>query len=571
MSRRTLAALVLLVAGLLVGAWAVRVATWTPPPLVGLAPDDGYARVSGVVHVHTERSDGTGTLEEIAAAARAAALDFVVVTDHDSTDAGVESGYTDGVLVLGGTEVSTRAGHVLGVGLRPQRTFRYSDSARDALRDVHDLGGVAFAAHPTSPREDFQWTGSALPGGWGLEVWNGDSQWRGATPFQRLRAVAGYPLNTDFALQQVLSSPRKALALWDDLLRARAVPAVAGSDAHGPLGLGGLVRLPLPSYAALFRLARNHILLEAPLSGDAQADLAAVVEGLAAGRAYMSIDALAPAGEFFYSAELDGARWTMGEIVPFGPGLQLRAGGRLPAAALVSLVRDGQRLAQSSAPLEWAVTEPGVYRVEVWLPGHDYPWILSNPIYVFDDETAARRRRQALPPPDPSALPGDSTIDDFDDGTTFALAHDASTRASVRREPASGPDGSASLRMDFAIGGDESVSPYAALGDRSGRDLSGHSGLVLSIRGDDVYRLWIQVRDGNRAFEEGTEWWQASIKVSTDWTRVAVPFDRLRSGAAGSDGHLDLANVLGVFLILDVGGVPPGTIGTIWVSHLGLY
>ena len=37
-----------------------------------------------------------------------------------------------------------------------------------------------------------------------------------------------------------------------------------------------------------------------------------------------------------------------------------------------------------SQQLEYSVSEPGVYRVEVWLNFPDEPriWILTNPIYV---------------------------------------------------------------------------------------------------------------------------------------------------------------------------------------------
>ncbi len=153
MRRRVLGVLAFLMA---VGV--LRVALWRPFSVAGPLPDDGFVRVGGVVHVHTTLSDGGGTPEEVVAEARRAGLSFVALTDHNHLDAKPLEGYRDGVLVVVGTEVSTSAGHLLGLGL-PDPVYRFSDDPTDALSDVRDAGGVAFAAHPVSPRPDFRWTG----------------------------------------------------------------------------------------------------------------------------------------------------------------------------------------------------------------------------------------------------------------------------------------------------------------------------------------------------------------------------------------------------------------------------
>ena len=51
-----------------------------------------------------------------------------------------------------------------------------------------------------------------------------------------------------------------------------------------------------------------------------------------------------------------------------------------------------------------------------------------------------------------------------------------------------------------------------ARGIRQERDLSGRRGLVLSLRADGVYRLWLQLRDANPAgSDDGSETWLASL------------------------------------------------------------
>jgi hypothetical protein len=112
---------------------------------------------------------------------------------------------------------------------------------------------------------------------------------------------------------------------------------------------------------------------------------------------------------------------------------------------------------------------------------------------------------------------------------------------------------------------------FAALVDWTRRDLSGRSGLVFSVRADREYRMWVQVRDENKAAEDGTEWWFQSVRTSSEWRRIAVPFARLRSTNASTDGHLDLDKVRALVFIVDRGSVKPGTRGTIWLDDVGVY
>src|SRR5512133_1796541 len=76
--------------------------------------------VAGVFHVHTRRSDGTGTVDEVAAAASRVGLQFVVFTDHgDGTRAPEAPSYRSGVLCIDGVEIGTSGGHYAAMGMRP--------------------------------------------------------------------------------------------------------------------------------------------------------------------------------------------------------------------------------------------------------------------------------------------------------------------------------------------------------------------------------------------------------------------------------------------------------------------
>ncbi|MEW5901601.1 MAG: hypothetical protein AB1715_09090, partial [Acidobacteriota bacterium] len=80
-------------------------------------------------------------------------------------------------------------------------------------------------------------------------------------------------------------------------------------------------------------------------------------------------------------------------VVPF-PGdapLSLRAETRFPFAAEITLLRDGEIVFRSTEKkISYPVEKPGVYRIEIYLQGwsplpKDFPWIVSNPIFMRED------------------------------------------------------------------------------------------------------------------------------------------------------------------------------------------
>jgi hypothetical protein len=339
-----------------------------------------------------------------------------------------------------------------------------------------------------------------------------------------------------------------------------------------PLSRKGGLRFP--SYESLFALVRNYVLLERPLSGDFARDSRAVLEALARGRNYLGVDGIAPAEAFSFVAEAGGRRWTMGDTVAEGLP-RLRAGGAMPRGAIVRLLKDGRPVIESEGSLETFATGAGVYRVEVRVPGRALPFILSNPIYVFPPEQAEERRRAGEWPPEPTALAAATVLDDFEGEPRFAPEFDASSEMNREAvEAGAGVDGSRAARLEFRLGEPGPGRPYTwcALVSRERRDLTGRKGLVFSIRADGVYRSWVQVRDANPASDDaGEEWWFSSVRTSTEWRRVAIPFARLRSLNQKSDGRLDLDRVRGLVFVLDHAAVKPGTRGRIWIDDIGVY
>jgi hypothetical protein len=341
--------------------------------------------VSCVVHVHSTHSDGTGTVAQIAHAARRAGVDAVLLTDHDSLEArrrGDERWHGP-VLVCVGEEVSPkRENHYLAFGIDEEIEHAAMSSA-DIVAAVEAAGGFGFLAHPFSrgsPRfrraaGGIPWRDLDVPGYAGIEVWSFVTDT--AEGLRSLRDAAAFVATPE----RVVDHPPPAnLAGWDRLGAQRRVVGLGGVDAHQVgVRIAGRVPLRLMAYRRSFSFLRTHVLLDRPLTGDGARDRDALYAALRAGRCYLAMDWLAPAGGFEFGAP--GV--AMGEEVEARP-LELRA--RTPAPADLVLLRNGQPLARVSDDVELVhrVDAPGVYRVEARRHAHGRArtWILSNPVYL---------------------------------------------------------------------------------------------------------------------------------------------------------------------------------------------
>lgn len=341
------------------------------------------------LHMHTPYSDGTGTHAEIAAAARRAGLDAVIITDHNIRVEGFE-GYTDGVLVLIGEEIHDQdrhpqKNHLLVFGA--ERELAPLAANPQALIDAAvDAGGLAFLAHPYDPEAplfhepDLSWEAWEAQGYTGIELWNSMTEFKSKLT-SRLNAIY-YAFN--FAAIGTGPLPQ-TLKKWDALLaQGRPVVAVGGSDAHQMLGrMGPLTRVLFP-YEQHFRAINTHVLLPQPLSGNLETDKRLIYGALRNGHAFIGYDLPAPAHGFRFSAHCRGGHSWMGDTLKLSdrPTLQVK----LPRPAQSALLKDGQPIRTGRLRDQYIhqVTEPGVYRVEAYLPykGKLRTWILSNPIYI---------------------------------------------------------------------------------------------------------------------------------------------------------------------------------------------
>jgi hypothetical protein len=179
----------------------------------------GRAWYRGDCHLHSVYSDGRYTLAEIASLARAAGLDFINSSEHNTHSAHAHWAEVagDDLLVMLGEEVTTRNGHVVALGTDPGTFVDWRYRARDNrfgrfARQIRRAGGLVVPAHPHATCIGCNWKfgfGEADA----VEVWNG-----AYTPDDEV-----------------------ALADWDGMLAASVrdghgegnwLPAMGSSDSH---------------------------------------------------------------------------------------------------------------------------------------------------------------------------------------------------------------------------------------------------------------------------------------------------------------------------------------------------
>jgi hypothetical protein len=205
----------------------------------------------------------------VLAAAHAAGLDFVVLTEHvvpgeqgplpAAERAGVYTA-ADGhrVAVLVGAEFGTQAGHLLG--LRITRTVREGLSGREAIAEIHAQGGFAVVPHPFSYGGWHDWEAPFD----GMEVQNNAADFRRLVgPLLPLRLVR-HAFDPTATRRAAWVRPALELERWESLLASgRRVIGLAGSDAHQERSL-----LDTDTYEVLFPAIRM-LCPAAPLEADA--------------------------------------------------------------------------------------------------------------------------------------------------------------------------------------------------------------------------------------------------------------------------------------------------------------
>ena len=524
---------------------SIEITDWAPTPI--------NPTVRGVFHVHSDRSDGGGSVDQIATAAQRAGLQFVVFTDHgDARRIPDPPRYRSGVLCIDAVEISTSGGHYIAMGL-PQAEYPLAGEAHAVVEDVARLGGFGVIAHPTSTKPSLSWTDWDLAFD-GVEWLNGDNQWRDETTGTLGAAFARYIFRPSETLASLLDRPDQTLARWDERTRQRSVVALAGSDAHAHLVPGGgdhdRFDLKFPGYERVFRVFSIGVALDRALTGssDAVGDARLLEAGLRSGRVFTVIDAVASPARFAFEGWVGTHRYPMGSrITPPGPvEFRVRAAG--PPGSQIVLLADGQVVANASTPeLTYKANREAAYRVEVHLsksPGTPpIPWIVSNPIYFGIEEV--------MPNPAPSLSPATTHALDL---TTWKVEHDTGSSASSNN----GPD---RVILNFELGYEPTAA--VALAYRlEPETLEKFKRVVFEVRADQPTRAFVQLRAGGTDIDQR---WRRSFYADTTTKTIAIPFYDLIPVRADLPERADIDRVTGLLVAIEAINAVPGQPGRLMI------
>lgn len=335
----------------------------------------------GAIHIHSDFSDGTQSIPEIAEIAAQAGLDFIMVSDHMTLEPlkqGLE-GFYGKTAALIGYEINDPddKNHYLAYDL--DEIVEPGLQAADYVRLVRQKGGLGIIAHPDEIRNrlakypSYPWTAWDVSGFDGIEIWNHMSQWMESLSRWNMLKQAVTP-------RRSLKSPTpEILKRWDDLNQDGRVVGVGSIDVHAyPYRLGPL-RITIFPYKVQFRAIRTHILIPANAPRDFASLKKAIYDSLRKCRVFISNYRWGDAAGFEFYAENDSGRAFCGEELVGENDSALCI--NLPGQAFTRLMCNGREIFAGTGREFKIKASSGLYRVEVYV--HDKGWVFSNHLRII--------------------------------------------------------------------------------------------------------------------------------------------------------------------------------------------
>ncbi len=559
-------------AAVLVAAVTAFVTSTLPPKHLSLADPAPDGAIAGIIHVHSIRSDGRGTPDEIAEAAAQAGLKFVVITDHgDGTRTPEPPAYRHGVLCLDAVEISTSGGHYIALDM-PASPYPLGGEARDVVDDVKRLGGFGIVAHPDSPKDELRWREWTAPFD-AVEIVNLDTAWRqraaGASWRQKLDLAArliSYPIRPVESIASLVE-PSTIWEQWTTLARRRHLVMLPGADAHARVGWrttgdpgNGGVSAPLPSYVTSFRTLSVHVRAERALTGNAGGDARMIIRAIRAGHAYSAIEGAASPSSFDFTATNEHGTVHAGDELSAAGPLTLHVRSNAPPGFTTSVWNGATVVSGDHHEQDFSVQVPestagtGVYRAEIRATGRlqALPWIISNPIYVrvptidVSGGPAVGAATTSLPLFDGRSLTGWNVEQD---PTSLGAVNVVET--GITRQPA--------LRWRFGLSSGAAAGQFVALIADLTHGAASSNRVAFTIRAERPMRISVQLRTER-------DRWQRSVYVEAFNREQTVLFDDLRPAGPTASDKPPLADVRSLLFVVDTTNTKPGASGRIWIT-----
>ncbi len=344
--------------------------------------------VVGAIHLHSDFSDGSLPIPEIARIAENKNLDYLMFSDHNTLEPkrqGLER-WHGRVLVIIGCEINDPDDRNHYLAFRIDRELEKGLDAKTYVRWVKKMGGFGVIAHPAEKRAfsdaypPYPWTDWDVEGFDGIEIWNQLSEWLEGVTLRNFMWRIWHPLRS------IRFPVWETLERWDQLNRSRRIVGLGGIDVHGfHIKLFGFIPVEIYPYKVQFRSIRTHILLERPLYIQENQSVSFkeaeknIFEALSHGRCFISNASIGNAKGFRFWAEGQQGTFIMGSRIPKQGELVFRV--RSPLSGLIRLLKDGQEVRRKKGnAMNHRSAKEGVYRVEIFRKRRG--WVYSNPIVV---------------------------------------------------------------------------------------------------------------------------------------------------------------------------------------------
>lgn len=371
----------------------------------------------GVMHSHTYWShDSRGTKEEILSAAKKAKLEFIFLADHKRSMMDVFPrslhGVMDGIIIEAGTESST------GLMVSPfdSLTLDWNKDEDKLIHEIVNNGGLVTYVHTEKAHKwhnpDYQ----------AMEIYNIHTDLideDGLLPFLINNLVCGRKYN-HWGFWELYDPQTEILANWDSLNMGRQIVGIGAVDAHNNqsfrarymedgrvqwigsnadtlsenqpgwkekilLGeadeFGWAFKWELDPYFNSFNFMNNHVFCDTFSNVN-------IKENIIKGHVFLSFESLAEANgfQYFSTDETNNVSGILGDSVALSNITHVNAVSPLPVK--YQLFRNGKMIFEKEDiyGFEYDIKDTkGNYRIvaELKLGKKWYPWIFTNPIYVY--------------------------------------------------------------------------------------------------------------------------------------------------------------------------------------------
>jgi len=345
-----------------------------------------YQELVGAIHLHSEYSDGTLPIPEIAAIAGEKQLDLLMFSDHNTLvpkHEGLEGWYGN-VLVFIGCELNDPNERNHYLAFRIDKEIPVNQSAESYVQQVKRAGGFGIIAHPAEKRNfseaypPYPWTAWHIDEFDGIEIWNQLSEWMEGVTRRNIAWRILHPLRSiRFPVWETLDR-------WDQLNRERRVIGIGGIDVHAHrIHLLKIFSLEIYPYKVQFKSIRTHFLVHPPITPglDFHESECRVFDALSQGRCFISNFAVGDARGFQFEALQGKTKIPMGSRIHLEEAIRFFAW--TPRKARIRLLRNGSVIQDKKGiQMEYRSEQPGVYRIEVFRKKRG--WIYSNPIVILN-------------------------------------------------------------------------------------------------------------------------------------------------------------------------------------------